>query len=285
MMIKDMTRFCEERTFGIEIEAGGVSMERLAEKLRQAGIDCRVESYNHTTRTWWKLTTDASLRGLSNAFELVSPVLKGSAGLAEVKKVCEVLTRLKAKVNRQCGLHVHHYAGDMTIKEFKNLVALYGRAEVTIDSSMPISRRSDMNQYCRSIHSKLMTDGDSFESIDNLDNLKRWMGGRYKKVNFEAFTRQQTIEFRQHSGTVEWQKVCNWIVFTQLLIQRSFRRVKVVRKDGPRYKDSRGWRSVVMDLGLEKKWPVCDAAVKGAIQHIVDRIKHFKNKESDSGAA
>ncbi|KAA3846594.1 amidoligase enzyme, partial [Bacteroides ovatus] len=41
---------------------------------------------------------------------------------------------------------------------------------------------------------------------------------RYHKVNFEAYSRHRTVEFRQHSGTTNFTKMENWIRFLNGLI-------------------------------------------------------------------
>ena len=78
------------RRFGVEFEAYNVNEDTLRNALENAGIHCEIERYNHTTRGYWKIVSDASLSG-NNTFELVSPILKGEAGLLELEKVCKVL--------------------------------------------------------------------------------------------------------------------------------------------------------------------------------------------------
>lgn len=217
-----MSRYAEfnnERTYGIEIEflQGPYSRETIAQELRNAGINAYSESYNHTTKSNWKLITDASCGN-----ELVSPVLKGREGLEEIKKVCAVLNRLGCKVDKRCGLHVHHYAGDLSVKNFRNLYISYAKYEGLIDTLQPISRRGNNNQYCRS----LITYGYN-ELVERLDRCKTIndirciFGTRYMKLNIESYVKYGTIEFRQCAGTTDASKIINWIMFTQLMVERS----------------------------------------------------------------
>ena len=92
------------RTFGVELELFGIERSRLVAGLREAGIEVQDEYYNHTTRAYWKIVGDGSVRG-DHALELVSPVLKGDEGMAELKKVCEVLKALNGRINATCGTH------------------------------------------------------------------------------------------------------------------------------------------------------------------------------------
>ena len=45
--------------------------------------------------------------------------------------------------------------------------------------------------------------------------------GMYKKVNICAFARHGTIEFRQHQGTLSFEKIVNWISFCQEFVNHS----------------------------------------------------------------
>lgn len=47
------------------------------------------------------------------------------------------------------------------------------------------------------------------------------MGSRYFKVNLMSFQRHGTIEFRQHSGTVNATKIANWVRFLGQFIDNS----------------------------------------------------------------
>ena len=206
------------KRFGIEIEAYGIDRRRVATALHQAGINCNAEYYNHNTRMEWKVVTDASLSG-TDTFELVSPILQGEEGLEQVRIVSEVLIRLGAKINRSCGLHVHFDAANMDLTNWKRLISNYAGLESTIDSMMPQSRRGDTNTYCRSM--KIANLRSKIESARTLDQLRNIFPNRYSKINTQAFSRHRTIEFRQHSGTFESEKIINWIVFLHNLVDYS----------------------------------------------------------------
>ncbi len=205
------------RRFGVEIEAYNVERHTLATALRAAGIETCVEGYNHTPRPHWKIVTDASLRG-ANAFELVSPILEGAAGLAQLETVCRVLKQQRAYINRSCGLHVHFDAEHIGLPQTKNLLINYARYEHVIDSFMPASRRGFTNTYCRSL-TNLTSQIDTARSISHLANSV--MQSRYYKVNLQSYLRYKTIEFRQHSGTVEFEKISTWVLFLHNLVEYS----------------------------------------------------------------
>lgn len=199
--------------FGVEIEAYNCSMSRLADELREAGIHVTVEGYNHTTRNHWKLVTDRSLQG-NDTFELVSPILAGEAGLKELEKVCWVLDLCNVKVNDSCGLHVHLDAADFNMNTWRNLALSYKHLENLIDAFMPGTRRN--NRYCKSLNH---VSDERIKSAGTIDDLRDVFDrDRYHKVNFEAYSRHKTVEFRQHSGTTNFTKMENWILFLNGLI-------------------------------------------------------------------
>jgi len=272
----ELRQFDENRTFGVEIEAyvpGNRNINDIAADIeRLAGVRVAVRyTYNHDILPAWKLSRDGSLRADGTTFELVSPVLKGREGLDEVRRVCEALNLIGAKVNKTCGLHVHHDARDFTrALYFANLLRLYGRMEYYIDHMMPPSRRANNNRYCKSIAYKLELDGHLLDSCKTTEEVREWLGcDRYHKVNLEAWWRQGTIEFRHHSGTVEAEKIVNWIVLTQLILRaaRTTRRIKyenwrvrVQKTNGKRSLDP--W----FELGLRRwRWEELDQEVRDAI--------------------
>ena len=132
------------------MEAYGVNKELIARKINEAGVNCIVEGYNHSTRRHWKIVTDASLTG-SDAFEIVSPILQGADGMEELRKVTAVLEAANVKINKTCGMHIHFDATGFGVEQVKNLLLNYTKFEDQIDSFMPNSRRGSNNQYCRSL--------------------------------------------------------------------------------------------------------------------------------------
>ena len=57
------------------------------------------------------------------------------------------------------------------------------------------------------------------ETVAQLSTLVA--GTRYVKVNAESFMRHGTVEFRQHSGTIEFEKISNWVKICGNLIDKS----------------------------------------------------------------
>lgn len=202
------------RRFGIEIEAYNCRMDVLVDALREEGIQVSAENYNHTTRNHWKLVTDSSLSG-NNTFELVSPVLEGQNGLKELKKVCWVLDACDVKVNASCGLHIHFDAANFSLQTWKNIAISYKHIELVIDKFMPESRQN--NNYCRSLRNITEQKINNAQSIDNLQQVA-FENTRYFKVNPQSYSRHKTIEFRQHAGSINYDKISNWVLFLNGLV-------------------------------------------------------------------
>lgn len=205
------------RKFGVEIEAYNVTRENLLAALSRNGVACVSEGYNHTTRSTWKIVGDGSLSG-TNTFELVSPILQGEAGIQELEKVCKALEECNAKVNKSCGLHIHFDGSAFNLDAWKRIYINYSRLEGIIDSFMPTSRRANNNYYCKSLTS--VTNLESrIRQASNLNEISSVFGGnRYFKVNPTSYSRHNTVEFRQHSGTVEFKKIKHWVKFLNDLV-------------------------------------------------------------------
>ena len=195
------------RSFGIELEIAGISTQHVLAALQAVGVTVRQEGYNHTTRTHWKLVSDSSVQG---GFEVVSPVLHGEDGIAEAMTVAEALSDAGATVNRTCGFHVHFDASDLSVADVKTILRRYADHEAEIDAIMPPSRRGRANTFCNTLARISFPRMMQAESITEMAGI---MGSRYYKVNLEAFLRHGTIEFRQHSGTVNARKIANWVRF------------------------------------------------------------------------
>lgn len=191
------------RRFGVELEIVGMSTARAAQVLRDAGIDVRDEGYNHHTRSYWKVLTDASVGG---GCEVVSPPLQGEAGLEQLRKAMTALREAGATVNTACGMHVHVDMDGLTGEQIAQFIAAYAERQDVMDRLVAPSRRN--NQYCRRL-----SDHD-LSLVANSFRNTRTAGStydRYRTVNVLSFARYGTIEIRQHQGTVSGRKATAWI--------------------------------------------------------------------------
>jgi len=204
------------RKFGCEIELKGISRSEAIAALESVGLSARDIGYAHNRTPYWKIVNDASV---DNGFECVSPVLYGESGLAEVRKAAQALKSAGATVGTDCGFHVHCDANDLSVATIMNIAKRYAQFEAEIDAFMPRSRRGnsmcqsmstfytnyDRRAYSYSVGTYLQQYSQSKDSLANFD--------RYFKVNVAAYGRHGTVEYRQHSGTMDADKMVNWITF------------------------------------------------------------------------
>ena len=241
------------RKFGIEVEFVGANLSLVAEAINNAGVPCQFERYNHFTRDYWKITTDASLASSGGyAGELVSPILEGAEGVAELEKVLDALNGVSGvTVNRSCGLHVHLDSRDMSMREIAKVFTRYSQYEEQIDLCMPRSRRGEP-RWCRSI-----TASNIVETVTNA-STKQQGGralGRYHKVNLSNINERGSIEFRHHSGTTEFHKISNWLSFLMQFVETSIvlaAPVTTTRSNSRR--PYHAIRTFMESKGLEMKW-------------------------------
>lgn len=199
------------RTFGVEIEFLG-DRTKVLNAMRDAGLECNYEGYTHQTRASWKLVTDGSIVG-GEGYELVSPILQGDSGVENLRKAVKALIAAEASLNKSCGLHVHVGARDLSTEEIYTIVRRYGYNESKLDAIMPVSRRANNNIYCRSVAS--YANGFGLMNIPTTEYLcnTTFRYERYFKVNVQSYMRHGTVEFRQHSASVNASKIANWAMF------------------------------------------------------------------------
>lgn len=199
------------RRFGVEVEFVGVDPTVAARAITAAGFACEYETYNHDTRNTWKIVRDGSIEYHNgNCGELVSPPLSGEAGIEQVRTVLRALVAAGATVNRSCGLHVHVDANDLGVNQIGSILRRYQAYQNEINRFMPASRRN--SRWAKPITAELVR---QIESYNNPTTLRRNVGylDRYYAVNVAAYARHGTVEFRQHSASVNAGKVAHWIAF------------------------------------------------------------------------
>ena len=212
-------------TIGVEIECYNVNKDAVMDALRARGIESISTGYDHRdSKSHYKLGYDGSICG-NDGCEVVSPVLKN---LKSLKEVCEVINEAGAKVNKSCGLHVHFGAEKFSVKDWSKIIINYSKIEPIIDAFMAPSRRGGRNNYCKSIYepARRLEDNGADAIEDIIDDC--FYSDRYYKVNPCAFARHKTIEFRQHQGTTDFEKISNWVEFLSRFLDWSIKHDEVM---------------------------------------------------------
>lgn len=200
-------------TFGVEIECYNVDRDLMHQSADANALRIAYEGYNHRDNTeYYKFVRDGSIVG-DNGIECVSPVLDSRTGFASLEACCKALNETGAKVNRTTGLHVHIATRNMTGEWYRNVFQNYKMLEGVIDTFMAPSRRADNNYYCDTLQ-----DHDFWGCTTINDVQMQLNGSRYHKVNAEAYKVHKTIEFRQHQGTTDFEKISHWVRFCAKLV-------------------------------------------------------------------
>lgn len=219
------------RFFGIEFECIGsatVSKDEAKAALAAIGLDLLDEGYNHNVRPSWKIVTDGSLS--SYGWEIVSPKLSGEAGLAEAVRVANALVNAGFTVDSSCGTHVHVDATDLNAASIINVVKRYMKFEAKIDGFMPLARRN--SRWCRTTNGMIGADlENSVKANPSSRTLVRSAfsrNDRYHKVNLASLAVHNTVEFRQHQGTLSQSAIDNWVRFCVNFVEQSVCEVETV---------------------------------------------------------
>lgn len=201
-------------TFGVEIECYNVIQTDLCHVAGENGLVMQREGYNHRdNKRYFKLVSDGSIHG-EHPVECVTPVLGGSAsGFKKLQACCESLNQVGARVNTTTGLHVHVGYADMTDEHYVRVFKNYQMLESLIDSFMARSRRENNAYYAQSIKRFSFFEGMSKEQI-----CRDFQNCRYYKVNPFSWARHHTIEFRQHQGSTDYEKISMWAKFCLKLV-------------------------------------------------------------------
>lgn len=249
-----MNPYSFTRRFGLELEFIGNGYEAASRGVG-AGYAVVPEGYTHRVTNHWKVVPDCSVsasgavRGTMNMRyegELVSPILCGEQGLLEMAGCVSAFAGETLTVNRTCGFHAHFDVSDLSLKQFKNLVKLWVKYEDIFDAFVSASRRTG-SQFCKSnlahfrlghgLEADCQAVQTAFAAIDRcttIDQLCRLFPDRYFKLNCEAYFRHRTIEFRSHQGTLNAEKIENWLRLLNFLIEsaKGARSVAARKNDG-----------------------------------------------------
>lgn len=200
-------------TFGVEVEMCDLRKDETYAMARACGLSFENQGYNHVdSNSIYKFVRDGSLDG-NNPTEFVSPVLASGNGFENLKSALHIINSCGGKVNSSCGLHVHIGCTGMTDEWYSNVFNNYMYLEGVIDTFMAKSRRGNDCRWAHSLKNK------GLEHCHTINEVRRALNSnRYHKVNCEAWSRHHTIEFRQHSGSTDFEKISNWAKFVGKLV-------------------------------------------------------------------
>tara|TARA_B100000683_G_C12456692_1_gene542369 strand:+ start:453 stop:1580 length:1128 start_codon:yes stop_codon:yes gene_type:complete len=229
-------------TQGIEIETAGVSIAQIKTAFENASIKGASVVHDGTP------SVDA---------EIILPPLclfnmdgtPCQVAYEYLTSVCRVLNRLGCRINSNCGLHVHvgiyplevdqpshqwtadsiakkertgrYYTGGLELEPINAVVWYdvlyrYSRQQQLINRILPPSRTN--NRYCYPIN---LNNFDNLHANNaTIESIKQLTRGKFSVINFETWSRG-TVEFRQHSGTIEAEKIIAWCKLIRTIVNWS----------------------------------------------------------------
>jgi len=202
-------------TFGLELET------QIAEStLRNEGL--QIGAYHHGLQVpylpaGWKAERDGSIRTRSgyHACEIVSPILRGAEGLAQVAEVLRTLTAKGHCLSLTGGVHVHVlWRRDWPADALARLVNIVAYCEKGLYAITGTKNR-ERGTYCGGIR-KYGNDKSAKPALDR---------NRYHALNLTNLANgvRDTVELRVFSGSLSPKKVCGWIQVCLGLVERALK--------------------------------------------------------------
>jgi hypothetical protein len=221
-------------TWGIEIEC---FLPQRA--IREAGIEIGPYHGGYPLPApfprGWRAERDGSLRTTRSGhvgIEIVSPILRGEEGIAQVRQVAQVLRDLEAVVNPSAGMHVHVGAQSVAGESFAAIAEWVGKLlyqtamhETALYASTGTHRREN-GSYARSVKLQKQAADKVRKAPDHRkrEALRDVVYGldRYHTLNLtNLFTSKATVEFRFPAGTTEAAKMIGHICTCLALAERA----------------------------------------------------------------
>ena len=180
----------------------------------------------------WTIEYDSSVHSRSSSrqgVELVSPVLKGQAGVENILAFNDFLRDLPSRVNNSCGMHVHigidsvlgRNASSAKVINFITKVAhLSYRWQDALYAQC--GSRRDRNHYCGRINDESSWVVNVRNGHDKPDSAKDRHQNhlshleRYAPINMQNMNGKGTLEFRAFAGTLNKAKILHhlWSVYS-----------------------------------------------------------------------
>jgi putative amidoligase enzyme len=225
--------------FGIEIETVNLSRESCARAIHsvvggQLGTSYGLHGYTAYQVTApdgrvWKAVHDGSI-GDYNA-EVVSPILT-YADIETLQNVVRALHRAGARVNVDCGIHVHVDASRLGAKGLVNLAKLVHQQEDLIVLALGV-QQARLEHFCKKTETEVATKIAKARPATTQDLARVWYNGqtsrsqthydgsRYHGLNLHSVWYRGTVEFRWFEATLHAGKVKSYVQFALALAAKA----------------------------------------------------------------
>jgi len=210
------------RAVGLEIEACNPHYDELERDLY---------ANNFEIKNNWRIVHDGSISPSGEddvGREFVTRGgLSGDELYMSINNMTSILTREDWYVNKSCGLHVHIDARDLRARQLAYILAVAKLCEPVIYKMMPPSRGN--TRWAKRIPmsiEKILRIHDEEDFIDawyrshgTSPSMEKYNDSRYCGVNMHSRVIHGSIEFRHHSGTLNPEKIINWIEICQSIVK------------------------------------------------------------------
>lgn len=149
--------------------------------------------------THWKDTDDFSLK--VNGKEFVSPPVRAK----HIEWRIRNLLSIRPAISPRCSVHVHLNARDLTDQQISNFILLYSLYEPYL---YKISGNRWNNRFCVPYRFNPQLVKTVYKEADS---SYLYLLGKYAGLNMRSWYNYGTLEFRQHEGCLDVDRIMNWI--------------------------------------------------------------------------
>mmetsp|Transcript_4142 Transcript_4142/g.11297 ORF Transcript_4142/g.11297 Transcript_4142/m.11297 type:complete len:197 (-) Transcript_4142:229-819(-) len=191
------------------------------------------------------------------------------------------------------GFHLHVDVSNLSNHELVKVCQNFVKYEDVLDLLQPVSRRTgsaNSNSHCRSNKDTVSEIANAYTNNARHSAIYRAMdiaslaslmnnGNRHHKLNLQnlATGRQTTVEFRQHSATMNYHKISAWVRFCVAFVRNSAR-----LRDPTPFKEG---RSLEYQLDALFRYVIKDRALRDfyldRLEELNTDLRHFDQSGCD----
>jgi hypothetical protein len=151
-------------------------------------------------------------------FEINTAPAGGDLYIQQVNEICNILKIQEARINAQCGLHIHVDARDLSYYDIRRLIRVYAAIEKALFAMVSAARKSSRFCYpCGDRYVAAIEEGklpyekvktDVITSVYNNGSTQdlrtgKYHSSRYNALNLHSWFYRGTIECRMYDGTID----------------------------------------------------------------------------------
>lgn len=283
-------KFNTKRCFGIELEVdNNKTLESLVEVVTSNDKVKRCHSsrsyVQDYSNDYWNVKFDRSCGSVVNegGWEIASYKAVGTRDLSKVANMATALSKSGAKINKNCGFHIHVEIADFSKEKVAVLLQNWLQLENFFINVLPADRKN--NKYCKFLRSIIdLPNNKTLESpyklFDYLKPKDNTPEERRVAINLSNYCfsdiSKKTVEFRMPEGTLSEKDVKNW---TRLLIH--FVNTCRFREYKPNIQSLESLDQILIALGLkfEKEVSILSTGLYETLNWLLHRlIENSANK-------